>query len=91
MKKLLVLLALTFSFSVYGLSLVPACESKDINQYLDKMLGEIEKNETAEEFAYARYVAEFFARSASNDDGFHCCSNSSLKVCQEIQKLKEVE
>ena len=91
MKKLLLLLALTFSFSVYGLTPVPACESKDINEYLDKMFGEIEKNETAEEIAYARYVAEFIVRNGSILDGYHCCSNSSLKVCKEIQELKEVK
>lgn len=91
MKKLLLLLTLTFSFSVYGLTPVPACESKDINEYLDKMLGEIEKNETAEEIAYARYVAEFIVRNGSILDGYHCCSNSSLKVCKEIQELKEVK
>ena len=112
MKKLLLLLLLTSSFSAYTDDVVfdedtypadygkkvinPACESKDINEELDRLwvkygFDEMElKAETTEEKDFLREFLEHLIRRvdelSSYKLGYYCCSNSSLEVCQESKE-----
>ena len=90
MKKLLILLLLTSSFSAYADSLPPLrlpCESKDITKEVESFLQGID---IEEQKAEVYFIAEQFLRNLDERyggiKGYHCCSNSSLEVCQELPK-----
>ena len=94
MKKLLLLLLLTSSFSAYAADSLPPlglpCESKDITKEVESFLEGIDIEEQKAKVYY--FIAEQFLRNLDERyggiQGYHCCSNSSLEVCQE---LKEAE
>ena len=119
MKKLLLLLLLTSSFSAYSDDVVfdedaypthtsddvinPACESKDINEELDRMwvkYGFYEMEVTAETIEEKDFLREYkiifegILRQRDEESiykkGYYCCSNSSLEVCQELKEAKKL-
>ena len=91
MKKLLLLLLLTPSFFAYALSIPEPplpCESDDITEDVERFLEGFDEEEKAELYfiteQYLRHIDELHGGIF----GWHCCSNSLLKACQE---LKEAE
>ena len=91
MKKLLLLLLLTSSFFAYALQIPPPplpCESVDITEGVERFLEDFDEEEKAELYFIAEQFLRYIDERYGGTNGYHCCSNSSLKACQE---LKEAE
>ena len=91
MKKLLLLLLLTPSFFAYALSIPEPplpCESDDITEDVERFLKDFDEEERAELYFIAEQYLRHIDELNGGTFGWHCCSNSSLKACQE---LKEAE